>query len=631
MYTTKAQICIRRDTAANFTSVNPTLALGEIAYETDTRNLKVGDGATAWTALPYINPYRAGTAAAPTSNTVMGSGAGVALTSATNNTIIGGAAGAQLTTGSTNTAVGVDALGISGTTAFNNVAVGWRAAWQSTGSSNVAVGLQTLSASGSHTHVTAVGTNAGLLNTANDTVAIGSGALDANTTGTGNTAVGRNALGSSATNTNGTAVGMSALALSTADGNTAVGAMALDACTTGTVNTAVGRDALGAMTTGNSSVAVGAAAGQALTTSINVVAIGTSAASSASTGANSCVAVGSSAFVAATTCSSSVAIGASAGRYRGASPGTDTVTSATESIFIGTQARAAADSQTNQIVIAGNNGLGNGSNTTTIGNSSTTETYLAGNVTVNGDDIYGATVVGGSRENNRVTFAGSNPACVVTNSSTNSMRVDISSNAGRVGSTNATDVHIMTNGLNRVTFTQGTGDMKVNNGNVVMSTAGTGIDFSAHSNAAGMTSELLNDYEEGTWTPAYAPTTGTFATMTMDVISATYVKIGRQVTVRAWIRTDNVDVTGGSGNLRITGAPFTCAADGHSGGAVNFASAFAANGTASSVHLIGGQPTIVLNKRATSDGATATVQVTDLTTGATADQNQVNFTATFFV
>ena len=47
------QINIRRDTAAAFTAANPTLALGEIAYETDTFRFKVGTGSTAWTALGY--------------------------------------------------------------------------------------------------------------------------------------------------------------------------------------------------------------------------------------------------------------------------------------------------------------------------------------------------------------------------------------------------------------------------------------------------------------------------------------------------------------------------------------------------------------------------------------------------
>lgn len=48
----------RRDTAANWTSNNPTLAAGEIGLETDTSKFKMGDGSTAWTSLAYA--YAAG-------------------------------------------------------------------------------------------------------------------------------------------------------------------------------------------------------------------------------------------------------------------------------------------------------------------------------------------------------------------------------------------------------------------------------------------------------------------------------------------------------------------------------------------------------------------------------------------
>lgn len=45
------------------------------------------------------------------------------------------------------------------------------------------------------------------------------------------------------------------------------------------------------------------------------------------------------------------------------------------------------------------------------------------------------------------------------------------------------------------------GDQTILNGNLIIGTAGKGIDFSAAAHATGMTSELLDDYEEGTWTP----------------------------------------------------------------------------------------------------------------------------------
>lgn len=48
------KIQIRRDTAANWTSANPTLAQGEIGFETDQNKAKIGDGSTAWTSLAYF-------------------------------------------------------------------------------------------------------------------------------------------------------------------------------------------------------------------------------------------------------------------------------------------------------------------------------------------------------------------------------------------------------------------------------------------------------------------------------------------------------------------------------------------------------------------------------------------------
>lgn len=47
-------IQIRRDTASNWTSANPTLAQGELGIETDTLKVKAGDGTTAWTSASYL-------------------------------------------------------------------------------------------------------------------------------------------------------------------------------------------------------------------------------------------------------------------------------------------------------------------------------------------------------------------------------------------------------------------------------------------------------------------------------------------------------------------------------------------------------------------------------------------------
>lgn len=49
----KTKIVQRHDTAANWTSVNPVLAAGEMGVETDTNKFKFGDGVTAWSSLAY--------------------------------------------------------------------------------------------------------------------------------------------------------------------------------------------------------------------------------------------------------------------------------------------------------------------------------------------------------------------------------------------------------------------------------------------------------------------------------------------------------------------------------------------------------------------------------------------------
>lgn len=49
------QVQLRLDTAANWEAVNPILAQGEQAMETDTKKEKIGDGVTPWNDLPYRN------------------------------------------------------------------------------------------------------------------------------------------------------------------------------------------------------------------------------------------------------------------------------------------------------------------------------------------------------------------------------------------------------------------------------------------------------------------------------------------------------------------------------------------------------------------------------------------------
>jgi hypothetical protein len=51
----QTQIQTRRGSAATWTSTNPTLAAGEIGFESDTNKFKIGTGSTAWVSLPYAS------------------------------------------------------------------------------------------------------------------------------------------------------------------------------------------------------------------------------------------------------------------------------------------------------------------------------------------------------------------------------------------------------------------------------------------------------------------------------------------------------------------------------------------------------------------------------------------------
>jgi hypothetical protein len=106
------------------------------------------------------------------------------------------------------------------------------------------------------------------------------------------------------------------------------------------------------------------------------------------------------------------------------------------------------------------------------------------------------------------------------------------------------------------------GDIRIDNGNLILGTSGKGIDFSITSHPAGMTSELLADYEEGTWTPVVSASAGTITTYTA---TGKYTRIGRSVVLSFVI--DFVVAGTGAGTIFIDGVPFNAAAATSDGGA----------------------------------------------------------------
>lgn len=90
--------------------------------------------------------------------------------------------------------------------------------------------------------------------------------------------------------------------------------------------------------------------------------------------------------------------------------------------------------------------------------------------------------------------------------------------------------------------------------NLVPLNAAKGINFTANTPAAGMTSQLLNWYEEGSYTPTVTSGTGS---ITSYSVTAQYTRIGRQVTVCFEVVISNNGTGGGS---VVVTMPFTCGA-----------------------------------------------------------------------
>lgn len=114
----------------------------------------------------------------------------------------------------------------------------------------------------------------------------------------------------------------------------------------------------------------------------------------------------------------------------------------------------------------------------------------------------------------------------------------------------ADQVAIATGGSQRVTA-DASGNLNIVNGNLVIGTSGKGIDFSATPGTG--TSELLADYEEGTFPPTIVGTT-TAGTGTYSTQYGGYTKIGNKVyfiIYLAW------SAHTGTGNMRVANMPFT--------------------------------------------------------------------------
>jgi|13_taG_2_1085334.scaffolds.fasta_scaffold66393_1 hypothetical protein len=132
----------------------------------------------------------------------------------------------------------------------------------------------------------------------------------------------------------------------------------------------------------------------------------------------------------------------------------------------------------------------------------------------------------------------------------------------------------ITNSENKFNITH-TGDAQIVNGNLVFSTAGKGIDFSATGDSSGtMTSELLDDYEEGTFTPNLLLYASGSILETISPLNTSfkgrYTKIGNRVWVEIYARYNLSTITTSAWTQTFIELPF---AQGAAGGQ-QYASAF---------------------------------------------------------
>jgi hypothetical protein len=351
-----------------------------------------------------------------------------------------------------------------------------------------------------------------------------------------NTAVGASALNANTTGSRSVAVGDNALLVNTTgERHVAIGSEALTANTTGSYNTGVGWRAMQSNTTGSFNLAVGELALTQNTTGSNNTSLGSESLFSNTTASNN-TAVGYQALYSNTTATENTAVGYQA-LY------SQTTASTGQNIALGLQAGYTT----------------NGYYNTFIGYKS-----------------------GLPSTGNQNTFIGHGSGSAMTSGSSNTILGIYSGNQDGLDIRTASNYVVLSDGdgARQITMKEGQTlalDSAVPN-------AGTGITFPA-TQSASSDANTLDDYEEGTWTPAVGDQTvvGTFSS------NGNYTKIGRQVFFRGQV-IGSTSITGAAGSY-ISGLPFTSALSGTGIGTNAFITASAGifiGPSDNKVYIIGG-------------------------------------------
>ena len=100
-------------------------------------------------------------------------------------------------------------------------------------------------------------------------------------------------------------------------------------------------------------------------------------------------------------------------------------------------------------------------------------------------------------------------------------------------------------------------DVEIPDGNLIIGTSGHGIDFSSSAHASGQQSELLDDYERGSWTPQFwNDRTGGTQLSNPSNTQAKYVKVGRIVYLHLGVHGLTKNWAGSNTQIFIRGLPY---------------------------------------------------------------------------
>ncbi len=174
-----------------------------------------------------------------------------------------------------------------------------------------------------------------------------------------------------------------------------------------------------------------------------------------------------------------------------------------------------------------------------------------------------------------------------------------------------------------------TGNVTINGslgvGGATPAASGFGIKFPG-TQSASTDANTLDDYEEGTWTPVIADDAVGGNTGTFTNAGATYTKIGRQVTIQAYLNAINTTGMTGGNILFIRGLPFTSASTAQ-GNFYTYRMGRDASTVSSSVNLGGSSTTVNFNLYTTNS---ATVDKYILVSNIVSGTSEIIFSITYF-